>query len=266
MPPPKRKITIEQFDEDGNGSIDNEELRDAYYKHGKNFKALFDAVDEDGNSSLDREEMGRFFIMIGKSHSDAKNLFRDFDVNGDGKISYSEFNTWLNKEYISKTFNVKQCEQAISNTQREFVHKGEKHEAVLAITEELKVELAKVEAEMVPYRQERNEVVAALSKKRREAAQLRKQMEMINMEMHKQHELMKIAMPARRAVSRITLMELGHQKHHTSYAQLPRRGGAYSSSVGRMNISRSSPLMNAGMMNMSQKASRGGLSKFSGKR
>lgn len=253
------KPHISEFDRDGDGTLDTEELREAYFSNGKNFKRLFDAVDDDGNGNLDYDEMTQFFMMIGRSHSDVKMLFRDFDVNGDGKISYSEFNAWLNKEYINKTFNVKQCEQAIGGTQREMADKAGKHKKVLDIILSNKKELEKVEAEMVPYREKRNHVIVALAEKSREAEEIRKQIEMISKEMHKQHEMMKIAMPARRAVSKITLMQLGHQKHHQSYGQLPRRSNyrhGIGSSVGKMTITRSSPLMNAGFT-MSQRGSKG---------
>ena len=93
---------MDQFDKDGDGTLDKDELREAFFQNGKSFKTLYDAVDEDGNGELDKEEMGRFFSMIGRSQLDNNKLFRDFDVNGDGKISFSEFNEWLKKELIKK--------------------------------------------------------------------------------------------------------------------------------------------------------------------
>ena len=239
---------MDQFDKDGDGTLDKDELREAFFQNGKSFKTLYDAVDEDGNGELDKEEMGRFFSMTGRSQLDNNKLFRDFDVNGDGKISFSEFNEWLKKELIKKTFNVKQCEQATSNVQREFGDKAKKHKDVLEKMQVAHKQIAQIEEEERPIQAKREAVALAVIEKKREAAKLRQQIEMISLEMHKQHALMKKTMPGGRTVSNIYLTQLGKSgPHHQSYAQLPRpRKMKMSSSVH----SRSSPLMKAGLASL----------------
>jgi len=208
---------LDNFDTDGDGNLDETELREAYYSgQAKNFKELFTACDEDGSGHLDRQEMDRFFRLIGKSHSDTRKMFRDTDTNGDGMISYSEFNDWLKKEVIEQTFDVKHCEQTIGNASREMEGKTAQHLKVVAKVEADKKEIARLTANALPYQQKRAALNVNLIAKQKQAAAMRKQLEMIDKQMHETAALMKKIKPGGKHVSGIALMQIGHQSQRTN--------------------------------------------------
>merc|ERR1719410_3100056 len=100
------QMAFKQFDSDGNGSIDKNELTSALRSSGGTFTqqdidALFAAGDVDGNGEIDYEEFIALmcpsasdivekFRSKYKSFNDVKAAFKRFDRNGDGALSKEE--------------------------------------------------------------------------------------------------------------------------------------------------------------------------------
>merc|ERR1740129_1029829 len=100
------QMAFKQFDSDGNGSIDKEELTSALRSSGGNFTqqdidALFAAGDCDGNGEIDYEEFIALmcpsasdivekFRSKYKSLNDVKAAFKRFDRDGDGALTKDE--------------------------------------------------------------------------------------------------------------------------------------------------------------------------------
>lgn len=211
------KRGLEKYDKDGDGTLDETELRQAYYDgEMKNFKDLFEACDEDSSGFLDRTEMGAFFKLIGKSHSDTRKLFRETDTNGDGKISYSEFNDWLKKEVIEQTFDVGHCEQTIGNASREMESKTSQHLKMVAKVNADKAIIAQLNADAKPYREKREALRIKMIERKKRAEELRKKLDMLSKSMHDTAALMKQIKPGGRHVSGIALLQIGHESHTTN--------------------------------------------------
>lgn len=100
------QMAFKQFDSDGNGSIDKNELTSALRSSGGTFTqqdidALFAAGDVDGNGEIDYEEfiglmcpsasdIVEKFRSKYKTLNDVKAAFKRFDRNGDGALSKEE--------------------------------------------------------------------------------------------------------------------------------------------------------------------------------
>merc|ERR1719336_2649177 len=100
------QMAFRQFDRDGNGSIDKNELTSALRSSGGTFTqqdidALFAAGDVDGNGEIDYEEfiglmcpsasdIVEKFRSKYKTLNDVKAAFKRFDRNGDGALSKEE--------------------------------------------------------------------------------------------------------------------------------------------------------------------------------
>merc|ERR1712232_817062 len=63
-------------------------------------RATFKVADKNGNGTLDREELSAMVrkMVPSLSGADVMLLFRQADVNNDGRIVYSEFLDWLHQK------------------------------------------------------------------------------------------------------------------------------------------------------------------------
>merc|ERR1712141_555843 len=90
------------FDRDGDGKCDLEELLPAYlhvkvFRHWcQLFKKTFDK-DNDGVLS-GKEELEQFLTVINVTGDDAIQFMKDYDTDGDGKLTMKEFNQYLLKD------------------------------------------------------------------------------------------------------------------------------------------------------------------------
>ena len=72
-------------------------LRDATYK---DLRDVFDAIDTDKNGYIDRWEIGEVAEVLGfpLSEKELIKAFEALDENGDGRISFEEFELWWNHD------------------------------------------------------------------------------------------------------------------------------------------------------------------------
>jgi len=105
------QTAFRQFDKNGDGSIDKNELTSSLKSSGGNFSqkeidVIFSAADIDGNGEIDYEEFIALmcpsasdiiekFRSKYKNMNDVKAAFQRFDGNGDGSLSKSELSTAL---------------------------------------------------------------------------------------------------------------------------------------------------------------------------
>jgi len=88
---------LDAADLDGNRRIDWKEFLAATVSKSKltredRLSYIFSVYDADGNGVLDREEITNALRnQPGTTTNDIEQIFKDLDVNGDGKISYQEF-------------------------------------------------------------------------------------------------------------------------------------------------------------------------------
>eukprot|EP01043_Picozoa_sp_COSAG02_P049969 COSAG02_NODE_5076_length_4659_cov_661.394737_4_plen_664_part_01 len=82
------EVTMDEMDESGTGEIKYPEF-ERWWK----MRSMFDRFDEDGNQSLDSEEVSKLVSSLGL-HSDFQNCIMEMDQNDDGSISYKEFVSW----------------------------------------------------------------------------------------------------------------------------------------------------------------------------
>jgi len=218
--------TLTEFDKDGDGLLDEDELRQSYFQGPENsFKVLFDSVDSDKNGNLNREEMNTFFVMIGRSHLEVNKLFRSLDSNGDGRISFSEFNQWLKEEVISQSFDVKNCEMSLANATREMTSNARQQAQCVENLGRAKEVVAKLEEEEKPLIKKRAALKSAMVLKQKEAEKIKEQLAMMSRSMHETAQLMKKCQPKGKHLSGIALMQIGHQSHQVGTRG---RGGASS--------------------------------------
>ena len=90
------RTVFEIFDTDGGGEIEENEIRMVFQSLGQNptqeeVKQLIETVDEDGGGAVDFEE---FLVLMAKQmrieqdrEEELIAVFRQFDLDGDGKIS-----------------------------------------------------------------------------------------------------------------------------------------------------------------------------------
>ena len=114
------KVIFQEFDKNGNGSIDNEEFKQGLEKFTKahdlnneDFKNLFDSIDLDNNGVITYNE----FISgtFEKKHNQTKEMvyqaFKTFDYDKDVEISYQDLEKIINvtteqdKAHLLNLFN-----------------------------------------------------------------------------------------------------------------------------------------------------------------
>lgn len=94
------------------GMIDYEEFRT--WISNEDVKLLFKMFDLDSNGSIDKSEMEQIFQTLHPSWTADKvqNILEEADLNGDGRIAYEEFLTWVQTKVsemqISDKENAKQ--------------------------------------------------------------------------------------------------------------------------------------------------------------
>lgn len=57
-------------------------------------QSVWEKIDEDGNGSLDPEEMQHMFAAMGQSDIDVEAAMKEIDEDGDGEIDFDEFFEW----------------------------------------------------------------------------------------------------------------------------------------------------------------------------
>jgi sodium/potassium/calcium exchanger 2 len=69
-------------------------------------RATFDQIDEDGNGVIDLDELLKLLQRFDRAatEEEAQMIFHDLDTDGDGSISFDEFQTW----YVSSEMRLKQ--------------------------------------------------------------------------------------------------------------------------------------------------------------
>lgn len=94
---------LKVVDTDHNGSIDYEEFKQFVIEKGilksladeecYEMREAFNIFDKDGDGYIDREELRRVLTQVGDKMPEelAEEFLREADLNGDGKIDYSEF-------------------------------------------------------------------------------------------------------------------------------------------------------------------------------
>jgi len=97
------------IDMSGNGTVSLAEL-DLHIvnQQMEAVRTKFKTADSSGDRSLDKKEFGKFFKAEGMKVRAIGKLWKKCDKNGDGKVSYSEFDTWMQREMadgvLKKTF------------------------------------------------------------------------------------------------------------------------------------------------------------------
>jgi len=90
---------FKEIDKSGNGTVSLAELD--LFITGKQMDAVrekFKAADKDKSRKLDKKEFGKFFSGEGMKKRAIAKLWKKCDKNGDGAVSYTEFDTWMQRE------------------------------------------------------------------------------------------------------------------------------------------------------------------------
>merc|ERR1719436_768299 len=61
-------------------------------------RVRFKSADKSGDRKLDEKEFNKFFKAEGMKKKAIKTLWKKCDVNKDGKVSYTEFSDWMERE------------------------------------------------------------------------------------------------------------------------------------------------------------------------
>merc|ERR550525_508131 len=61
-------------------------------------RVRFKSADKSGDRKLDEKEFNKFFKSEGMKKGAVKKLWKKCDVNKDGKVSYTEFSDWMERE------------------------------------------------------------------------------------------------------------------------------------------------------------------------
>ena len=88
-----------EYDMNGDGTIDFDEFLEMMSKQSKDIdqtaeiREAFKIFDRDGNGYIDAKELKQVVTRMGQvlSASEADELMREADLNGDGKLDYDEF-------------------------------------------------------------------------------------------------------------------------------------------------------------------------------
>lgn len=126
------KAKFKAIDKSGGGTISLAEL-DLYVAELQleAVCAKFKAADDSGDRKLDKKEFGKFFRAEGMKNGAIKKLWKNCDKNGDGKVSYMEFKTWMEREMadgaLKKTF--KDFNMDADENENEIRELGKKNQA-----------------------------------------------------------------------------------------------------------------------------------------
>merc|ERR1719436_2164458 len=111
------KKEFKVIDQSNSGTISLAEL-DLYVKT-KQLDAVwtrFKSADKSGDRKLDEKEFNKFFKSEGMKKKAIKKLWKKCDVNKDGKVSYTEFSDWMEREMadgvLAETFGFDANEMA----------------------------------------------------------------------------------------------------------------------------------------------------------
>ncbi|KAG6526167.1 hypothetical protein ZIOFF_012200 [Zingiber officinale] len=121
MDPSELKRVFQMFDQNGDGSITNEELHDSLKNMGlhipeEELTAMIEKIDTDGDGCMDMEEFGALYLMImeDRNEEEMEEAFKVFDQNGDGFITDEELGLVLRSLGLEQGKTVEACRKMIS--------------------------------------------------------------------------------------------------------------------------------------------------------
>jgi Ca2+-binding EF-hand superfamily protein len=81
----------------GNGDVSLETMKAAlrgYFSKGLSVRHVFDELDVDDSGYLDQDEVEQAIAMLGFLTDDVAKVMDEMDPNGDGEVSFEEFQAW----------------------------------------------------------------------------------------------------------------------------------------------------------------------------
>jgi len=102
------QLALAMIDTNSDGQVEFDEFKKWYIASENKIlaktKLAFDAVDTSGDGVIDRNEMMAMLQKVGKqaTEEDVNTAFKEFDQDGNGKISYDEFKGWYRNSMINK--------------------------------------------------------------------------------------------------------------------------------------------------------------------
>ncbi|KAH3713110.1 calmodulin-beta-like [Dreissena polymorpha] len=109
----------------------------------KDVKNMFDQMDKNGNGKVSKEEMGKLLRSMGvqMTGEELEAAMKKIDTNKDGQISYSEFKTFVMRQFHessgSKEDQIRQVFRMIDRDDNGYIQKAEIRRAVKALGETL---------------------------------------------------------------------------------------------------------------------------------